>query len=118
MEVNEAIIAFSQSEKVKAGLIWVSQSLELLNGLSEIEKKASDRIINALLNMIGQETKLARTLVGNKVWDEIQAYIDKALVMVNSGVSQESQIHLSKALSKTTNVGQASMSFLQEQGLI
>jgi len=38
MNTREAIMAFSQSEKVKSGIIWVSQALELLRGLPTPEK--------------------------------------------------------------------------------
>jgi hypothetical protein len=38
--------------------------------------------------------------------------------MVNSGVGEEATIHLSKALSKTTNIGHHAMSFLKEKGML
>lgn len=38
METRQAITALYQSEKIKAGLIWVSQGLELLAGLSQEER--------------------------------------------------------------------------------
>ncbi|MFH1351521.1 MAG: hypothetical protein ABII26_11410 [Pseudomonadota bacterium] len=118
MEINEAIMAFSQSEKIKAGLIWASQTLNLLQGLADMEKKGAEKIIHAVLNMIGHEVRLAKTVVGNEWWDEIETCIERALIMVNSGVGEEAVVHLSKALSKTTNVGQQSMSFLKEKGLL
>ena len=118
MEINEAIMAFSQSEKIKAGLIWISQVLVLIEGLPDVERKGGEKIIDAILNMIGHETKLAEAVVGNDGWNEIEAYIDKALVMINSGVGQEANVHLSIGLSKTTNIAQQSMSLLKEEGLL
>jgi len=118
METNEAILAFSQSEKIKAGIIWVSQTLGLLEGLPDMEKKGAEKILNAILNMIGHETKLASAVVPNENWAEIEAFIDRALVMVNSGVGPEATVHLSKALSKTTTIGQKSMSILNEKGFL
>lgn len=118
MEINEAIMSFSQSEKIKAGLIWVSQVLALLEGLPDVERRGGEKIIDAILNMIGHETKLAEAVVENDGWHEIEAYIDKALVMVNSGVGQEANAHLSIGLSKTTNIAQKSMSLLKEKGLL
>ena len=59
METNEAIMAFSQSEKIKAGLIWVTQTLNLLEGLPGGEKAGGEKVINAVLNMVGNEIKLA-----------------------------------------------------------
>ena len=118
MEIDKAILAFSQSEKIKAGIIWVSHALDMLQGLPGAEKKGGERMVNALLNMIGHEIRLAKTVVGGEGWLEIEPYIDKALVMVDSGVGHEANVHLSKALSKTTNIGQQSMTFLSEKKLL
>jgi hypothetical protein len=118
MNTNEAIMAFSQSEKVKAGLIWASQLLELLSGLHDEQKRGGERIIRPLLGMISQEMGLARVLTGQKVWDGLEIHIEKALIMVDSGVGEEAILHLSRALSQVTNVAQQSMSQLKEAGLL
>ena len=34
MKTQEAVLAFSQSEKIKSGIIWISQVLEFLTGFS------------------------------------------------------------------------------------
>ena len=118
MDKKKAIMTFSQSEKIKAGLIMASQTLGLLEGLHVPERDGAQKVIIAVLNMIGHETQLAKNVVGDDGWDEISALIDRAVVMVNSGVGHEATVHLSKALSKTTNYGQQSMSFLQKEGLV
>jgi hypothetical protein len=118
MNTNEAIMAFSQSEKVKAGLIWASQLLELLSGLHDEQKRGGERIIRPLLGMISQEMGLARVLTGQKVWEGLEIHIEKALIMVDSGVGEEAILHLSRALSQVTNVAQQSMSQLKEAGLL
>ena len=118
MDTDKAIMAFSQSEKLKAGIIWVSQSLNLFEGLSDAEKKGAEKIISTLLNMVAHEANVAKAVAGVEGWEEIGPHIDKAIMMVNSGVGQEANIHLSKALSKITNIGQQSMSVLKEEGLI
>jgi hypothetical protein len=38
--------------------------------------------------------------------------------MFDSGIGEEALIHLSRALSKVTNIGQQSMSYLKETGLL
>jgi hypothetical protein len=118
METNEAIMAFSQSEKIKAGLIWVSQTLNLLEGLPGGEKAGGEKVINAVLNMVGNEIRLAKAVGGDRGWGEIEPYLEKALVMVNSGVGAEANANLSKALSKVTNIAHGSMTFLKEKGLL
>ncbi len=118
METNEAIMAFSQSEKIKAGLIWVSQTLSLLEGLPGGEKAGGEKVINAVLNMVGNEIRLANAVGGDRGWGEIEPYLEKALVMVNSGVGAEANANLSKALSKVTSIAHGSMTFLKEKGLL
>ena len=43
MTHQEAIIAFSQSEKIKTGLIWLSQAIEASSGKEAIEKFDSEK---------------------------------------------------------------------------
>jgi hypothetical protein len=118
MNIKEAIMAFSQSEKIKAGLIWAAQALELFQGLSEEERRGSEKIITALLHMIGHEISLARSLAPHEAWNAVEPPIQKALTMIQSGVGHEAVSHLSKSLSNVTNIGQESMSLLKQQRLL
>ena len=118
MQIRDAITTFSQSEKIKAGLIWVSQTLNMLQGLNGIEKKGAEKVVSLMIQMIGQEAKLAKSVSGDDLWDEIAPFFEKALLMINSGVCEEATLDLSKALSKVTNIGQKSMTALREEGLI
>ena len=118
MEIGKEIVAFSQSEKIKEGILWASQLLGILEGLPPDEKKGGEKLIIALVDMIGQEIKLAENVSGNREWEGIDPNLDKAVLMINSGVSSEASIHLSRALSKVTNIGQRSMTRLREEGLL
>jgi hypothetical protein len=118
LETDKAILAFSESEKIKEGLLWATQILNLVQGLPEPERKGGEKVVNTLINMIGHEVKLAGVVSGNEGWNEVESDIDKALLMINSGVIQEATTHLSRALSKVTTTGQRSMTFLKENGLI
>ena len=118
MNTQKAIMAFSQSEKIKAGIIWVSQALELLGGLPVSGTQGAERMIKALIDMIFQEIQLAKNVAGDERWEDAEKSIDQATVMINSGVGPEAIIHLTQALSQVTSVGQRSMSYLKEQGLL
>ena len=118
MNSNEAIMAFSQSEKIKSGLIMIAGSLEFLRNLPEAEKRGASRIIYMDLSMLGHEVGLAKAVTGHEEWDEVERFLNKALVMFDSGIGEEALIHLSRALSKVTNIGQQSMSYLKEAGLL
>lgn len=118
MQAKEAIMAFSQSEKIKAGIIWTAQTIEILGTLPEGERKGGERMVQALLNMVGHEISLAKALVKHGIWQEADSHLNKAEVMVASGVGQEATIHLSRALSKVTTIGQESMTALKEMDLL
>ncbi len=118
MDTQKAIMAFSQSEKIKAGIIWLSQSLELMGGLNSAEGQGGQRIIHAIANMIFQEVQLAKNIAPDERWDEAEKSIDQAIIMINSGVGAESVMHLTQALSQVTSIGQRTMSFLKDEGLL
>ena len=118
MEIKEAIMAFSQSEKVKSGLIWISQTLESLRGLNEAERKGAEKVAVIFLNMLGHEIGLAQKIAAYQEWEGLESDIEKSIIMVNSGVGDEATIHISQALSKVTSIAQQAMTFLREKELL
>jgi hypothetical protein len=118
MQTDQAIKAFSQSEKLKSGLIWASQIAELYGGLPESEKPGAQRILQALISMIGSEIHIAKKAAPHDMWLEAEKDVNTALVMLNSGVAHDSGHHLIQALSKVTTIGQQSMSLLVERELL
>jgi hypothetical protein len=118
MEINEAILAFSQSDKIKSSLIWSSQAVEMFVSLSEDEKPGARKIIRAVISMIGHEINLCKKSAPHALWAEVQQSVDTAMVMIDSNVTQESVYHLTQALSKVTSIGQQSLTCLKENALI
>ncbi|MCP4690173.1 MAG: hypothetical protein GY859_19125 [Desulfobacterales bacterium] len=118
MKNQEAVMAFSQSEKIKAGLIWVSSSLEVLVALPEPEKIGAEKMIKLTIGMLADEVRLAGKLTNEDHWGEADKHMDKALVMINSGVAHDAGFHLTRALSQVTTIGQRAMTFLRERDLI
>jgi hypothetical protein len=118
MQTDQAIKAFSQSDKLKSGLIWANQIVQLYNALPESEKPGAQKILRALIDMIGSEIHIAKKAAPHEIWLEAEKDVNTALVMLNSGVAHESGHHLTQALSKVTTVGQQSMSLLVEKGLL
>ena len=115
---REAVLAFSQSEKIKAGLIWISQAADQSANLPEFEKKGAIGVIRTTLAMIYHELHLAANLGGGDSWREIEKHLDMALVMIDSQVLPEATFHLTRALSRVTTIGQRAMTVLKQQGLI
>ena len=118
MNVKQAIIAFSQSEKLKSGLIWANQIIEVYLSLPESEKPGAERVLKTLISMIASEVHIAKKTAPHSIWQDAEKDIDTAMVMLNSGVANESGYHLTRALSKVTTIGQQSMTFLADEGLL
>ena len=118
MDTQSAILAFSQSEKIKAGLIWTSQTIEMDMGLPDQHKPGAEQIITALVSMVANEINLGMKLAPNEHWEAALKHINNAIVMLNSKVVHDVPFHLSKALSHVTTIGQTSMTHLREDGLV
>jgi hypothetical protein len=115
---QEAITALSQSEKLKGGLIWVSSSLQMSDGLRGLEKRGAEESVKVFLNMVAHDVDLSKRVAPDPGWEEVQAHIGQALTMVSSGVGGEAVVHLTKALSRVTTIGQRAMTLLKENGLL
>jgi len=118
MNSKEAIIAFSQGEKIKSGLIWINQVLELAAGLSPQDTRGAEETIKALVHMLANEILLSQKMAPDASWQEAAKHVDTALIMINSGVALDATYHLTQALSQVTGINQRSMSFLKEQALL
>ena len=118
MKTNQAILAFSQSEKLKSALIWTAQLSQVFLALAESDKPGAEKIFKTLVSMIGNEIIVAQKAAPHKDWLEAAKDVNTAMVMLNSGVAQESAYHLTQALSKVTNIGQQSMTLLIDKGLL
>ena len=118
MKTDQAIKAFSQSEKLKSALIWATQLSEVHLSLTESDKPGAEKIIKTLVSMIGNEIVVAQKAAPHDDWLEAAKSINSAMVMLNSGVAHESGYHLTQALSNVTNIGQQSMTRLIDKGLL
>ena len=67
MNTKEAIMAFSQSEKIKSGLIWLSHALEIQGSLPSQETQGAEKIVNAFAGMVFQEVQLAKAVAGDSI---------------------------------------------------
>ena len=118
MHTADAITTFSQSEKIKAGLIWTTQVIEMYKTLPEADKTGAEKIIKALVDMIGSEILICRKSAPHELWTQVEKDIDTAMVMINSSVAHEAGYHLTQALTQVTTIGQRSMSILKDNELL
>ncbi|MGE5255086.1 MAG: hypothetical protein ACM3KE_00350 [Hyphomicrobiales bacterium] len=118
METKEAILAFSQSEKAKAGLLMAAQLLEIYNGLPDHEKHSAERFLRPLIGMISSEIHLSKKMTSADMWTSVDKSLNTALVMMNSGVLSEASFHIAQAISGVTTIAQRSMEYLIRQKLL
>jgi len=118
MDTRSAVISFSQSEKIKAGLIWASQTVEMNSGIAEHDKTGSQQVIGALVSMVANEVQVAMKMAPDERWEEALKHLNKALVMIHSNVAQEATFHITRALSQVTSVGQAAMTQLVKENIL
>ncbi len=116
MKISDAATAYSQSDKVKSGLIWLTQLLEIWAGFSDRDRRGAEKIIGAAMEMVAYECHLSRRLTGDEAWVQVEKHVDMALVMIRSGVPQECAFHFTRALSHVTGIGQRAMEFLKKEG--
>ena len=118
MNISEAILSFSQSEKIKSGLIWAIHLSEICESIPQNQRNGAEKILETLIDMIGHETRLTGNMIREKAWVEAGESINMALVMVRSKVPEESSFHLTNAISRVTSFGQRAMIYLQDQGCL
>jgi hypothetical protein len=118
MTNQEAVIGFSQSEKIKAGIIWITQALEVLVRLPQKNRKSAEKIARVLISLMLRDVHLSKKMTRVQEWVQVEKHIDMALVMLDSGVAQEASYHLTRALSSVTDIGQRAMTVLKDEGLL
>ncbi|RJQ86887.1 MAG: hypothetical protein C4519_01425 [Desulfobacteraceae bacterium] len=118
METRQAIISFSQSEKIKSGLIWCSQCVHILQNLPAPEQQGALRLLQALVAMIGSEAQVSRQASQDPVWSEVDKILNNARIMIDSGVGHEVDYHFTQALSQVNRIGQRAMTHLMDKGLL
>lgn len=118
MELKTAVTAFSQSEKIKTGLLWATQCLQVFAHLNELDRRGAEKMIKVLMHLIAGEIQLARRVTDDDSWSDAARHVETAAVMVNSGVAADAGFHLTRALSHVTSIGQRAMTRLRREQLI
>lgn len=114
MTLNPTIVSFTQSEKIKSGLIWVCQLAALYESLPAMDQPGAARIITTLFHMVAYEVSLAQRMTGDPRWADVHKHVENASVMIHSGVLEEAPFHLTQALSRVTAIADNAMQSLSE----
>lgn len=117
IDIKQAVKAYAQSEKVKSGLIWISQVADQVAAVDGPGRQQGLTLLKILAHLVADESDLAGRITGEKEWYEVGKKINMALVMIDSGVPQETAFHLTRALTRVTRLGGRAASVLRQNGL-
>ena len=115
MNISEAIVSFSQSEKIKSGLLWAIHLSEMRESIPQSQRSTADKFLETLVDMIGHEVEITKNILREKTWIEAEQSINTALVMIRSKVPEESAFHLTHAITRVTSSGHKALTFLRKQ---
>ena len=118
MDVKQATAAYAQSEKVKSGLIWICHISDQVAATQGAAKRHGVTLVRTLARLVAGEADLAGKITGDQRWNEIGKMINMALVMIDSGVPQETTFHLTKALTQVTRIGGQAAEILKDNSLL
>ncbi|WP_319525884.1 hypothetical protein [uncultured Desulfosarcina sp.] len=116
-DIQRAVAAYAQSEKVKSGLIWTCQIADQVAAMEGPGYQQGVQLLTTLARLVAGESELAGRVTGDGRWHEIGENINMALVMIRSGVPRETGFHLTRAISRVTRIGGQAASILRERGL-
>ena len=115
---RQAVAAFSLCEKIKSGLIWTTACAQQAAAQEGLARQGAMALVESLLGMVMGETLCAHRLTGDPAWDEVVRAMDKAMVMIRSGIPQEAVYHLPRALSLVTGIAQRAGEQLKARELL
>ena len=107
MPLEPDILAYTQCEKVKAGLIWLSQGMLPFKDQLPARPAAAEQLVLSILAMIRDEVHLGWRLTGEAGWRQADGHLQQAVTMIRSGVAHDAPWHLTLALRQITALGQA-----------
>lgn len=105
MALAPEILIYVQSEKARAGLIWLSQGLLQLQGQPPARPGAAESLALALLEMVRDEVQLGWRLSRHVGWQRADGHLRQAAVMLRSGAGHDAPWHLTLALREVTGLG-------------
>jgi ABC-type taurine transport system ATPase subunit len=107
MAIAPEILVYVQSEKAKAGLIWLSQGLLQFQGRPPTQPAAAENLALSILEMVRDEVQLGWRLTRDAAWQRADSHLQQAAVMLRSGAAHDAPWHLTLALRQVTGLGRA-----------
>ena len=117
MALAPDILIYVQSEKAKAGIIWLSQGLLQFQGQPPARPGPAENLALAILEMVRDEVQLGWRLTRDGGWRRADGHLQQAAVMLRSGAAHDAPWHLTLALREITGLGHSAHRRLESQAV-
>jgi len=115
--LRDAVIRFQYAERIKSELIIATKLLEQLETLKDSEFEGAKKLMLSLLSALEGEIKIARSVSGEKNFEEAAAKVWEATERTRTNEYEEAFRCISAAISATTTSGQSALKLLKDNGV-
>lgn len=105
------------AETIKSELIIATNLLEQLETLKDSELEGAKKLMLSFLGVLESETKMARSVSGQKNFEQVSAKVWEATERTHVSEYKEAFRCLSEAISATTTSGQSALKLLKDNGV-
>jgi len=116
--LRDAVICFQYAERIKSELIIATKLLEQLETLKDSELEGAKKLMFSFLGALESEIKMAKSVSGQKNFDEIATKVWEATERTRLNDYEEAFRCLSEAISATTTSGQSALKLLKDNGIL
>jgi hypothetical protein len=115
--LRDAVVCFQYAERIKSELIIATKLLEQLEMLKDSELEGAKKLMLSFLGFLESEIKMARSISGQKSFEEAAAKVWEATERIRVSEYEEAFRCLSEAISATTTSGQSALKSLKDNGV-
>jgi len=115
---RQAILTFHFADRIKAQLLLAGRLLVSLNALQGQEREGGRRVYLDFLRGLEAEINLGQTQIDDPEMVRVRTVMSGLIGMVDAGMTQDIQSHLSWMISVMATYAQRAMEFLLKEKLL
>ena len=115
---RQAILTFYFADRIKAQLLLAGRLLVSLNALQGQEREGGRRVYLDFLRGLEAEINLGQTQIDDPEMVRVRTVMTGLIGMVDAGMTQDIQSHLSWMISVMATYAQRAMEFLLKEKLL
>jgi hypothetical protein len=116
--VRQAILTFHFADRIKAELLLASRLLLTLNQLKGPDQDGGRRVFVDFLRGLEGEVNLGHMQIDDPEMIRVRTVMTGLIGMVDAGITQDIQSHLSWMISQMATYAQRAMEFLLKEKLL